>query len=197
MASSGGTDNPGIPTGLKDDFDELLNSGNFNEDNRRKYPPTDCVSWLDRRERQIFLWERDFREGQSELFETLNGIRAILSKLYNRMDRLCEGEDCYLALARGAPPDTVQRYFAEFIKSYDHLSRILRRYIAYANHYKIKFKKGEMPDEEPEDIQEKLFEELAALKVALRNLAQEVADHADESADSGEDTPDGPKSRSA
>jgi hypothetical protein len=198
MATPGGTgDFAGPVVGGADEFGRLLHSGNFSGDNRRRYPLTACVSWLRLRVRQVSLWEYDFRQHQSQLLNTLNDMRNNLTTLHSRMARLCEGDDCYLALTLDAFPTTVQGYYGEFLTAYDHLNRILRRYIAYANHYKVKYEKGEMPDEEPEDLQEKLFANFDSLKEALSNLAQELAADADESAGSGQDAPGGPEFRSA
>jgi hypothetical protein len=197
MAPGGTGDFVGPVGGGADDFGKLLLSGNFSEDNRRKYPLTDCVSWLSLREHQISLWEYDVRQHQSKLLQTLVDTRDNFTNLHSRMARLCEGGDCYLALTLGRLPDSVKGYYGEFLAAYDHLSVILRRYIAYANHYETKYKQGEMPDDEPENIQVNLFEDFASLKEALRNLALELADHAAEPAHAAQDTPDGPEPCSA
>ena len=198
METPGGTgDSAGSSAGGASDFGKLLLSGDFSEGNREDYPLTVCVSWLRLRRHQVSMWERDFRQHQSELLKALVDIREDLANLYNRMDRLCEGENCYLYLTLSTLPPAVQDYYGEFLTAYDHISRVLRRYVAYAHHYETNYEKGEMPEDEPEDLQEKLFENFDLLKEALRNLAEELAPLVAQSADPGQDTPGGPDRRSA
>lgn len=113
------------------------------------------------------------------------------------MDRLCDGDNCYVAQTLSPLADAVVILYSDFLTAYDNIRRVLRRYIAYANHYESKFKEGEMPNEEPAGIQEELFENFALLKAALRILAEAVGAQAVQSADPGHDTPDRSERHSA
>lgn len=143
------------------------------------------------------MWEREFRQHQSKLLTTLRDIEKGLAGLYQRMDRLCDGDNCYVAQTLSPLADAVVILYSDFLTAYDNIRRVLRRYIAYANHYESKFKEGEMPNEEPAGIQEELFENFALLKAALRILAEAVGAQAVQSADPGHDTPDRSERHSA
>jgi hypothetical protein len=197
MAPPGGTGDSRSPAGHADDFDQLLLSEDFGAENCRDYPMTDCVSWLRLRERQVSMWERDFRQHRSQLHRTLADIRESLEALYQRMDRLGGEGDCYLAMTLNAIPVPVQGYYDEFLAAYDDTSRVLQDYVAYANHYQRRYENGEIPEPEPPDMQKKLLSGFAYLKKALHGLAEKLADLAAQSADSGQDTPDGPDRRTA
>jgi hypothetical protein len=197
MSPLRGTDDSGYSAGREGDFDELLISGNFSEENCREYPLTICVGWLGLRERQISMWERDFRLHRSELLTTLVDIRDSLAVLYQKMDRLCGGGDCYLALALSTVPTVVQGYYDEFLTAYDATSGVLQYYVAYANHYKHKYEEGEIPAPEPGGMQKGLFDGFAYLRKSLRNLAEKLADPALSPTAPGRNTPDGPGRRTA
>jgi hypothetical protein len=202
MATPRGTGDSGSSAGHEGDFDELLISGNFSEENCREYPLTTCISWLRLREHEVSMWERDFRLHQSELHNTLVDIRKRLTDLYKKMDRLCEGERCYLVLMLRTVPAAVQGYYNEFLAAHDTIGDALRAYIAYARHYELKYAKGELPARQPqghrpEDMRKSLFDSFALLKTALRNLVEALADPAVQPAVPGQDTPDGPERRSA
>ncbi|HEY6496865.1 MAG TPA: hypothetical protein VIZ43_26615 [Trebonia sp.] len=197
MASPGGTADSGSSAGLEADFGKLLISDNFTEQNCRDYPLTTCVRWLGWSVHQLSMREDDFREDESDLHRTLVEIRDNLVKLYRSVNRLCEGESCYLSVTLGPLPSAIAGYYNEFLAAYDGIRRILRQYIAYANHYEVKYAQGAIPDAEPEDIQEKLFANFALLKEALVNLAEELNHQAAKPASPGPDAPDGPERQTA
>ncbi|MGP7998904.1 MAG: hypothetical protein ACLPKI_16540 [Streptosporangiaceae bacterium] len=146
------------------------------------------------------MWKRDFRLKGSELYETLTSIRSNAENLFKKMDRLCEGPRSYLAVSLGKLPAKTQAYYAEFLVAYDGICDVLREYIAYANHYNVRYKIGERPDTKPPlppEMREDLFGKLNLLEEALRNLAESLEDQSAGTTDVGQDATDGPGRRSA
>src|ERR1700692_2258030 len=129
MAPPGGTGDSGSAAGREGAFDKLLISGNFSEKNRRDYPMMACASWLDLRAHQVSMWKYDFRANQSNPHDTLVEIRDGLAGLYKKMDRLCEGRNCYLAMTLSTIPVVVNGFYGEFLTAYDRISRLLQHYI--------------------------------------------------------------------
>jgi len=192
----------GSPDGSELKFDQLLISESFSPDNYEEYSLTTCVSWLRSREYEASMWALNYRLNRSELHETLVGIRSNLVVMFRKMDRLCGGSRSYLAVSLGEVPIKTQKLYKEFLAANDGIGDVLEEYIAYANHYKTKYAKGEIPDtkppraRQPPEMREELFEKLDLLQAALRNLAASLEGES-AGTDTGEDAPDRPERRSA
>ncbi len=203
MSTPGGTSESGLPAGSELKFDTLLISGSFSQDNCRDYSLATCVSWLRLRKYEISMWKHEFRLNRSELYETLTGIRGNLEKLYSKMDRLCDVRQSYLVVKLRRIPATTQAYYREFLAANDEIGDVLHEYIAYANHYNVRYERGELPDINPlharpqPEIRRDLFEKLDLLMTALGNLAGSLEDPSVEIADVGQDAPVGPERRPA
>jgi hypothetical protein len=167
----------GVPDGRIQDFGDLLLSGNFSDDNIRKFPLTICMEWLRLRNDEIKLWKEDFNRHRGNLPRALADMRASVEEMFNRVTWLCSGHQCYLSAALREIPEAAGDYYDEFTQFYNAACDELDEYMAYAHHYETKYKQGERPDTQspnarkPSEIRAELLASLDGIKVALSNLA--------------------------
>jgi hypothetical protein len=193
----------GVPEGHARDFGELLLSGDFNDDNIRKFPLTICVKWLRLRDDEVRLWKEDFNRNRGKLNKALADMRASLEKMFDRVTWLCSGRQCYLSAALREVPKEAEDYYDEFTHFYNAACDELDEYVAYAHHYETKYQQGERPDTQsphtrkPAEIRAELLASLDSIKETMGNLAASLERSSKHLPGPGPDFPSQSQSRSA